>query len=63
MEFQVHLIASECLLEVIKLYKQLAPVNWEDVGFKGELLHQYEVEKNEEAKTYLRKCIDLFENL
>jgi proteasome component ECM29 len=38
-------------------------VRWTDVGFKEELLHQYEVEKNEEAKSYLKKCIDIFENL
>eukprot|EP00257_Ricinus_communis_P019881 XP_015578984.1 proteasome adapter and scaffold protein ECM29 [Ricinus communis] len=59
----VHITASACLLEIVKLYRQLASVNGEDVGFKGELLHQYEVEKNEEAKTYLRRCIDIFENL
>lgn len=28
-------------------------------GFKDELLHQYEIEKNEEAKTLLRKCVDI----
>lgn len=56
---QVHISASECLLEVTGL----ASVRWADVGFKEELLHQYEVEKNEEAKSYLKKCIDIFENL
>ncbi|KAJ7013083.1 proteasome adapter and scaffold protein ECM29 [Populus alba x Populus x berolinensis] len=56
---QVHISASECLLEVTGL----ASVRWTDVGFKEELLHQYEVEKNEEAKSYLKKCIDIFENL
>ncbi|KAF9665771.1 hypothetical protein SADUNF_Sadunf16G0158400 [Salix dunnii] len=56
---QVHINASECLLEVAGL----ASVRWTDVGFKEELLHQYEVEKNEEAKSYLKKCIDIFENL
>ncbi|KAJ6948555.1 hypothetical protein NC651_002780 [Populus alba x Populus x berolinensis] len=56
---QVHISASECLLEVTGL----ASVRWTDGGFKEELLHQYEVEKNEEAKSYLKKCIDIFENL
>ncbi|XP_050238689.1 uncharacterized protein LOC126688135 isoform X2 [Mercurialis annua] len=61
---QVHINASECLLEIVKLCKQLTSVNWEDVvGLKGELLHQCEVEKNQEAKINLRKCIDVIENL
>lgn len=33
------------------------------VGFKDELLHQLEVEKNGEAKSLLRKCTDIIENL
>ncbi|KDP43192.1 hypothetical protein JCGZ_22744 [Jatropha curcas] len=59
---QVHITASECLVEMMRLYRQVAPLRWTDVGFKEELLHQYEVEKNEEAKSYLKKCIDDFEN-
>jgi proteasome component ECM29 len=34
-----------------------------DAGFKDELLHQLEAEKNLEAKSLLRKCIDIIENL
>ncbi|XP_021604828.1 proteasome adapter and scaffold protein ECM29 isoform X2 [Manihot esculenta] len=60
---QVHITASECLLGITKLCRQLASVHWTDVGFKEELLHLCEVEKNEEAKSYLKKCIDIFENL
>ncbi|KAJ9146595.1 hypothetical protein P3X46_028837 [Hevea brasiliensis] len=60
---QVHITASECLLGITKLCRQLASVNWTDVGFKEELLHLCEVEKNEEAKSYLKRCIEIFENL
>ncbi|KAJ8751379.1 hypothetical protein K2173_016576 [Erythroxylum novogranatense] len=55
---QVHITASECLLEITSLTKHLESVEWNNTGFKEELLHQYEVEKSEEAKSYLRKCID-----
>ncbi|WCJ20554.1 Proteasome adapter and scaffold protein ECM29 [Euphorbia peplus] len=58
---QVHIAASECLLEITMLYGKLVPsVNWMEVGFKEELIHIYEVEKNEKAKSYLKKCIDIF---
>ncbi|KAJ4724481.1 Proteasome-associated ECM29 [Melia azedarach] len=60
---QVHITASECLLEIFKLFGQISPTRPIDVGFKGELLHQYEVEKNGEAKSLLKKCIDVLENL
>ncbi|KAK9274184.1 hypothetical protein L1049_018998 [Liquidambar formosana] len=60
---QVHVAASECLLEMTKLYSNLPPVHWTDIGFSGELLHQYETEKNEQAKSLLRKCIDILESL
>lgn len=60
---QVHVNASECLLEIFKLYKQISPGCSIDVEFKGEVLHQYEVEKNVEAKSFLKQCIDILENL
>ncbi|CAK7330671.1 unnamed protein product [Dovyalis caffra] len=60
---QVHITASECLLEVTKVWRGLGSVCRTDVGFKEELLHQYEVEKNEEARSYLKKCVDIFEDL
>nr|CAN63508.1 hypothetical protein VITISV_029436 [Vitis vinifera] len=55
---QVHITASECLLEMIELYKNLPSVQWTDGGFKDELLHLYEMEKNEQAKSLLKACID-----
>ncbi|XP_065879858.1 uncharacterized protein [Euphorbia lathyris] len=61
---QVHIAASECLVDITMLYGQLHPsVNWTEIGFKEELIHLYEVEKNETAKSYLKKCIDIFGNL
>ncbi|XP_062171204.1 uncharacterized protein LOC133876988 [Alnus glutinosa] len=60
---QVHITASECLLEITNLVKGLPSVQSISVGFKDELLHQLEVEKNGEAKSLLRKCTDIIENL
>ncbi|GAV92306.1 hypothetical protein CFOL_v3_35686, partial [Cephalotus follicularis] len=60
---QVHVAASECLLEIMKLYRRISEVHLIDAGFEGELLHQYEVETNEAAKSLLRKCINIFQNL
>lgn len=31
-------------------------------GFKDELLHQYEIEKNEGAKSILRKCVNILQD-
>lgn len=60
---QVHVTASESLLVIIKLYQKLQPIRCIDVQFKDELVHLYEVEKNGEAKSLLKKCIDTLENL
>lgn len=46
-----------------ELYRDLPPVHWKDVGFKSELLHQYEAEKNEQAKSLLKKSFDILESL
>lgn len=59
--FQFHIAASECILEMTELYRDLPPVHWTDVGFKSELLHQYEAEKNEQAKSLLKKSFDILE--
>ena len=60
---QVHITASECLLEMTELYRALPPVPWKEVGFKSELLNQYNGEKNEQAKSFLKKSIDILESL
>ncbi|KAF5447658.1 hypothetical protein F2P56_033192 [Juglans regia] len=60
---QVHIAASECLLEITNLIRNLPSMHWMDIRFKDELLHQLELEKNGEAKSLLRKCIEIIENL
>ncbi|KAM7500029.1 hypothetical protein LguiA_024443 [Lonicera macranthoides] len=59
---QVHVAASDCLLEMIKLYESRARVEGEEeVGFRDELVHQWEIERNGEAKSLLKKCIDILQ--
>ncbi|PRQ32931.1 putative proteasome component Ecm29 [Rosa chinensis] len=60
---QVHVTASECLLVIITLYGDLRSIDSTNVQFGGTLLHLYEVEKNGEAKSLLKKCMDTLENL
>ncbi|KAK9053492.1 hypothetical protein SSX86_030126 [Deinandra increscens subsp. villosa] len=63
---QVHLAASECLEEVTKMYKEFTEINGAadaHVPFKTELLHQWEIEKNEQAKSLMKNCIDIFDTL
>ncbi|XVE59843.1 hypothetical protein DITRI_Ditri05aG0079400 [Diplodiscus trichospermus] len=60
---QVHIAASECLLEIVQLGRYISVANWSDIGIKGEVVHLLEMEKNEEAKSMLKKCIDILENL
>lgn len=64
--FQVHVAASECLEEVTKLYRdytQGAGGGEVQVPFKSELLHQWEIEKNEQAKSLMKNCIDIIDTL
>ncbi|XP_050283087.1 uncharacterized protein LOC126723567 [Quercus robur] len=60
---QVHITASECLLEITKLFGDLPSAHLIDVGFKNEILNQLGVEKNGEARSLLKRCIDILENL
>lgn len=54
--------ASDCLLKMIKLYESRARVEGaEEVGFRDELVHQWEIERNGEAKSLLKKCIDILQ--
>ncbi|KAK7276642.1 hypothetical protein RIF29_17785 [Crotalaria pallida] len=59
---QVHVSASECLLEVLKLAQDVPSVIVINEGFKDELLHLCEIEKNEEAKSLLRKCVNILQD-
>ncbi|CAL1403600.1 unnamed protein product [Linum trigynum] len=58
---QVHIAASECLVEIGKLACRVSALQWADVGYKEELLHLYEVEKNQEAKSHLKKFMAMFQ--
>ncbi|XP_024961967.1 proteasome adapter and scaffold protein ECM29 isoform X1 [Cynara cardunculus var. scolymus] len=60
---QVHIAASECLQELTKLYRDLPEVPIAEVGFKNELLHQWEIEKNEQAKSLMKNCIDIIDSI
>ncbi|XP_062082273.1 uncharacterized protein LOC133788708 [Humulus lupulus] len=61
---QVHVTASDCLLEILKLYEHIPSVYWTaSVDVMDELLQLLEMEKNGEAKSLLKRCIDIFENL
>ncbi|ESW13516.1 hypothetical protein PHAVU_008G203200 [Phaseolus vulgaris] len=59
---QVHISASECLLEIMKLSMDVPLAGDVNEGFKDELLHQYEIEKNEGAKSILRKCVNILQD-
>ncbi|XVF04907.1 hypothetical protein REPUB_Repub05bG0125300 [Reevesia pubescens] len=60
---QVHIAASECLLEITELASHISAANGTDIGIKSEVVHLLEVEKNEQAKSLLKKCIDILEKL
>ncbi|CAA3007764.1 proteasome-associated ECM29 homolog isoform X1 [Olea europaea subsp. europaea] len=59
---QVHVAAAECLLELTHC-RDIPSVHRTEVGFKADLLHLCEVEKNEQAKSLLKKCIDILGSL
>ncbi|XP_052205851.1 uncharacterized protein LOC127810408 isoform X2 [Diospyros lotus] len=60
---QVHIAASECLLELTELYSANPAVHRTEISFKSELLQQLAAEKNEQAKSLLKKCIDILDSL
>ncbi|XP_020242083.1 proteasome-associated protein ECM29 homolog isoform X2 [Asparagus officinalis] len=60
---QVHTAASECLLEMSKLYRGIPSEQRKNIEFSDELIHLCEVEKSEQAKTLLQKVVALLEEL
>lgn len=54
---QVHIAASECLLDMIKVFQAVSGRQVEE-EFKDELLHLLAVEKNDIAKSLLNQCIE-----
>ena len=61
-EFQVHLAASECLLEMVSLWKKSSPLEGR-LPFMEELAYLCEVERNEQAKSLLLRCLADLQNL
>ncbi|XP_075078275.1 uncharacterized protein LOC107799855 isoform X1 [Nicotiana tabacum] len=60
---QVHIAASECLLEMVNLLKATGQLPGGEVAVSREFVQVYDVEKNEHAKSLLKRCIDILENL
>ncbi|CAH9134546.1 unnamed protein product [Cuscuta epithymum] len=62
---QVHIAAAECLVEITDLLvASAAPVTGLcETGFGPELFQATEIEKNELAKSSLKKCIDTLKTL
>ncbi|KAH6836999.1 ARM repeat superfamily protein [Perilla frutescens var. hirtella] len=56
---QVHIAAAECLVELTNELKAAPPVHWKELEFMSELLELSEIEKNEQAKSLLRKSIEI----
>eukprot|EP00268_Persea_americana_P062214 TRINITY_DN795_c0_g1_i5.p1 TRINITY_DN795_c0_g1~~TRINITY_DN795_c0_g1_i5.p1 ORF type:complete len:1799 (+),score=364.65 TRINITY_DN795_c0_g1_i5:189-5585(+) len=60
---EVHIAASDCLLVLTELYRTLPIDNRKEISFMDELSHLYEVEKSEQAKSLLRKCLDILRDI
>uniref|UniRef100_A0A0E0BF13 Proteasome adapter and scaffold protein ECM29 HEAT-repeat domain-containing protein n=1 Tax=Oryza glumipatula TaxID=40148 RepID=A0A0E0BF13_9ORYZ len=59
---QVHTAASECLLELSKLYRGFPLVDRKGAKFSGELAELCESEKSEQAKAFLKQCMDILKD-
>ncbi|CAN4119742.1 unnamed protein product [Withania somnifera] len=59
---QVHIAASECLLEMVDLLKATGQLPGGEVAFSHEFVQVCDVEKNEHAKSLLKRCINILEN-
>ncbi|CAM0950342.1 unnamed protein product [Alopecurus aequalis] len=60
---QVHIAASECLLELIKLYRDFPLTERREAMFEGELIQLCESEKSEQAKALLKQCLAALRDL
>ncbi|KAM0826507.1 hypothetical protein ACQ4PT_068829 [Festuca glaucescens] len=60
---QVHIAASECLLELIKLYRDFPLTERREAMFEGELIQLCESEKSEQAKALLKQCLTALKDL
>ncbi|KAF0928102.1 hypothetical protein E2562_037912 [Oryza meyeriana var. granulata] len=59
---QVHTAASECLLELSKLYRDFPLADRKGVKFTGELAELCESEKSEQAKAFLKQCMAILKD-
>ncbi|PKA49156.1 hypothetical protein AXF42_Ash010841 [Apostasia shenzhenica] len=60
---QFHATTSECILEILRLYRRIPPDQRRHVEFKDELIHLSEVERSEQAKTSFTRSIAVLEEL
>lgn len=60
---QLHTAAAECILEIIKLNRNIPCEQIRLAEFRGELTHLCEIEKSEQAKTFLRRSIDILQDI
>lgn len=56
---QVHIAAAECLVELTNELKAAPPAQWTEPEFMSELVELSLIEKNEQAKSLLKKCIQI----
>ncbi|KAG6414017.1 hypothetical protein SASPL_126733 [Salvia splendens] len=59
---QVHLACAECLLELTNKFRAAPPAQWTEPEFMSELVELSQIEKNEEAKSLLKKCIQILKD-
>lgn len=60
---QVHVAASECLLDLSKLYRDFPLLNRTEAKFEDELTELCESEKSEQAKAILKECLAILKAL
>jgi proteasome component ECM29 len=60
---QVHVAASECLLDLSKLYRDFPLSNRTEAKFEDELTELCESEKSEQAKAILKECLAILKAL
>ncbi|KXG27681.1 proteasome-associated protein ECM29 homolog isoform X1 [Sorghum bicolor] len=60
---QVHIAASECLLDLSKLYRDFPLLERTEAKFEDELTELCESEKSEQAKAILKECLAILKTL
>ncbi|KAG0459443.1 hypothetical protein HPP92_022571 [Vanilla planifolia] len=60
---QFHVAASECILEIVKLHRNIHAGQRRETDLKNELVRLTEVEKTEQAKTFFRRAIEILSEM